>query len=125
MSNQSKIPLSLRQLLSFYCRCFSGRARDDAEQRKQDEAESAPAHVQPKHKQLVVGIREVTRRLERDELRCGLVDVSLQPALLHHHLLMLAGVRRVPFVAVRENLVPLLGMKGVKRAVAIGFKVRR
>ena len=92
------------------------------DQPKQDEAESAS--LPPKHKQLVVGIREVTRRLERGELRCGLVDVSVRPALLHHHLLMLAGVRQVPFVALRENLGPLLRMKGVKRAIAIGFKVR-
>ena len=99
-------------------RSFSSR---DTEQQKQDEAELAS--LKPKHKQLVVGIREVTRKLERDELRCGLVDVSVQPPLLHRHLLMLAGVRQVPFVALRENLVPLLGMKGVKSVVAIGFKV--
>ena len=76
-----------------------------------------------KRSQVVVGINAVSRQLERDNLRAGLVCLSARPALMHRHLLMLATTRGVPYAALSslsEHAAPLLG---VKSALAIGFKV--
>lgn len=76
-----------------------------------------------KRSQVVVGVNAVTRLLEKNGLRFGLVCLSAKPPLLHRHLLQLAATRGVPFAALpalSETASPLLG---VKSALAIGVKV--
>ena len=77
-----------------------------------------------KRSQVVVGTNAVSRHLERDALRAGLVCPSAYPPLMHQHLLMMAASRGVPFAAVpglSKCAAPLLGLK---TTLAIGFKVR-
>ena len=76
-----------------------------------------------KRNQVVVGVNAVTRCLEQDKLRAGIVCLSAQPPLVTQHILLLSATRGCPFVAIpnlSEVLSPLLGIKSV---LAIGFKV--
>ncbi|XP_005998550.1 ribonuclease P protein subunit p38 [Latimeria chalumnae] len=73
-------------------------------------------------KQLAIGINEVTRALERDELCLVLVCKSIKPVLMCTHLIPLSASRAVPACQVprlSENLAPLLGLKSV---LALGFR---
>ncbi len=77
-----------------------------------------------KRSQLVVGTNAVSRHLERNSLRAGVVCPSARPPLMHRHLLMMSASRGIPFAAVphlSETAAPLLGLK---TALAIGFMVR-
>jgi len=79
--------------------------------------------LRKKHSQLLIGINSVTRELERDGLRAGIVCLSAVP-LLRRHLLMLAATRGVPFAGLKafsKTAAPLLG---IKTTLAVGFKVR-
>lgn len=79
--------------------------------------------LRKKHSQVLVGINSVTRELERDGLRAGIVCLSAAP-LLRRHLLMLAATRGVPFAGLKafsKTAAPLLG---IKTTLAVGFKVR-
>ncbi len=75
--------------------------------------------------QLVIGVNNVTRCLERGELCAGCVCLSAKPALVTRHILMLAATRSVPFAAL-PNLSQTIveGVGDIKSALAIGFKVR-
>ena len=79
--------------------------------------------LRKKHSQLLIGINSVSRELERDGLRAGIICLSAE-TLLRRHILMLASTRGVPFAgltAFSKTAAPLLG---VKSALAIGFKVQ-
>ena len=87
-----------------------------------DDVASSPLDA-AKKRLMVVGVNAVTRQLERDCLRLGLVCLSAKPGLLTHHIMMLAATRGCPVLAlpdISSTVAPLLGMKS---ALAIGFKV--
>lgn len=76
-----------------------------------------------KRSQIVVGLNEVTKMLERGNLRAGLVCLSAKPSLMHQHVLVLSASRGVPCAAlhgVSETVAPALGLNS---ALAIGVKV--
>lgn len=76
-----------------------------------------------KRSQIVVGVKEVTKSLERGILRAVVVCLSVKPALLHEHLQVLSATRSVPCIAmhgVSEAIAPILGLKS---ALTIGLKV--
>ncbi|XP_037366556.1 ribonuclease P protein subunit p38 [Talpa occidentalis] len=78
-----------------------------------------PAHVR---KQLAIGVNEVTRALERNELLLVLVCKSVKPALITAHLIQLSVSRTVPAGQVprlSERIAPVIGLKCV---LALGFK---
>ena len=78
-----------------------------------------PADVR---KQLAIGINEVTRALERNELLLALACKSAKPAIMTSHLVQLSVSRGVPACQVprlSERLAPVLGLKCV---LALGFK---
>ncbi|XP_029444676.1 ribonuclease P protein subunit p38 isoform X2 [Rhinatrema bivittatum] len=73
-------------------------------------------------KQLALGINEVTRALERNELNLVLVCKSVKPALMILHLIDLSVSRAIPACQVprfSENIAPVLGLKSV---LALGFR---
>uniref|UniRef100_UPI00398E4EAB ribonuclease P protein subunit p38 n=1 Tax=Pristiophorus japonicus TaxID=55135 RepID=UPI00398E4EAB len=73
-------------------------------------------------KQLAIGINEVTRALEKDELCLVLVCKSVKPTLMTHHLIQLSVSRAVPACQVprlSETVAPVLGLKST---LALGFK---
>ena len=80
--------------------------------------------LKEKRSQLVLGVNSVTRELERDGLRAGIVCLSAKPAVLHRHLVMLASTRGVPFAGLKDFSKMVTPLLGVKSALAIGFKVR-
>lgn len=82
--------------------------------------------VSTRKSQLVIGVNNVTRCLERNELAAGCVCLTAKPALVTRHILMLAATRSVPFVALpnlSQKVVEAVG--GIKSALAIGFKVQK
>ena len=80
--------------------------------------------LKEKRSQLVLGVNSVSRELERDGLRAGIVCLSAKPAVLHRHLVMLASTRGVPFAGLRDFSKTVTPLLGVKSALAVGFKVR-
>ena len=78
-----------------------------------------------KRSQIVVGVNQVTKSLERGLLRAVVVCLSVKPALLHEHIQILSSTRGVPSVAVHgmsDTVAPVLGLK---TTMAIGLKVRQ
>ncbi|XP_019363903.1 PREDICTED: ribonuclease P protein subunit p38 [Gavialis gangeticus] len=73
-------------------------------------------------KQLAIGVNEVTRALEKNELLLVLVCKSAKPALITSHLIQLSASRAVPAGQVprlSESIAPVLGLSSV---LALGFK---
>ncbi|XP_057587182.1 ribonuclease P protein subunit p38 [Hippopotamus amphibius kiboko] len=73
-------------------------------------------------KQLAIGVNEVTRALERNELLLALACKSAKPAIITAHLVQLSVSRGVPACQVprlSERLAPAMGLKCV---LALGFK---
>lgn len=78
-----------------------------------------PAHVR---KQLAIGVNEVTRALERNELLLVLVCKSVKPAIITSHLIQLSLSRTIPACQVpqlSERIAPVIGLKCV---LALGFR---
>ncbi|XP_069315003.1 ribonuclease P protein subunit p38 isoform X3 [Eulemur rufifrons] len=78
-----------------------------------------PVHVR---KQLAIGVNEVTRALERNDLLLVLVCKSVKPAIITSHLIQLSLSRTVPACQVprlSERIAPVIGLKCV---LALGFK---
>ncbi|EGV95453.1 ribonuclease P protein subunit p38 [Cricetulus griseus] len=78
-----------------------------------------PAHVR---KQLVIGVNEVTRALERNELLLVLVCKSVKPAVITSHMIQLSISRTVPACQVpqlSQRIAPVIGLKCM---LALGFR---
>lgn len=72
--------------------------------------------------QLAIGINEVTRALEKNELLLVLVCKSAKPPMITSHLILLSATRAIPAGQVprlSERLAPVLGLTSV---LALGFK---
>ncbi|XP_033119786.1 ribonuclease P protein subunit p38-like [Anneissia japonica] len=72
--------------------------------------------------QILIGINEVTRGLERGLLRCVVVCRSTKPSHMTNHLLTLSATRETPALCLfrlSEIISPLLNLNTV---MAIGFK---
>ncbi|XP_065522540.1 ribonuclease P protein subunit p38 [Lathamus discolor] len=73
-------------------------------------------------RQLAIGVNEVTKALEKDELLLLLVCKSAKPAMITSHLIQLSASRATPAGQVprlSETVAPLLGLTSV---LALGFK---
>ncbi|CAO2594947.1 Ribonuclease P protein subunit p38 [Lemmus lemmus] len=78
-----------------------------------------PPHIR---KQLVIGVNEVTRALERNELLLVLVCKSVKPAIITSHMIQLSISRTVPACQVpqlSQRIAPVIGLKCV---LALGFR---
>ena len=73
--------------------------------------------------ELVFGINEVTKGLEKDALSLVIVDRSTKPFSMISHIPMLAASRQTPAVAIEELSAVLAKKIGVGSLVALGFKV--
>ncbi|XP_005387202.1 PREDICTED: ribonuclease P protein subunit p38 [Chinchilla lanigera] len=96
---------------------------EDPKEKKPDADQRAsgwtPVHVR---KQLALGVNEVTRALERNELLLVLVCKSVKPAVITSHLIQLSLSRSVPACQVprlSERIAPVIGLKCV---LALGFR---
>lgn len=73
-------------------------------------------------RQLAIGVNEVTKALEKDELVLLLVCKSAKPAMITSHLIQLSASRATPAGQVprlSETIAPLLGLTSI---LALGFK---
>ncbi|XP_016406238.1 ribonuclease P protein subunit p38-like isoform X2 [Sinocyclocheilus rhinocerous] len=73
-------------------------------------------------KQLAIGINEVTKGLERNELSLVLVCNSVKPAHMTCHLIPLSKTRSVPACQVPSLSDTLAGLLGLKCVLALGFR---
>ncbi|XP_072548369.1 ribonuclease P protein subunit p38 [Salminus brasiliensis] len=73
-------------------------------------------------RQLAIGINEVTKGLEKDELSLVLVCSSVRPAHMISHLIPLSRTRAVPACQVPDLSDGLSGLLGLSSVLALGFK---
>ncbi|XP_074180897.1 ribonuclease P protein subunit p38 [Rhinolophus sinicus] len=96
--------------------------REDLKKQAEDTLQVSgwtPVHVRA---QLAIGVNEVTRALERNELLLVLVCKSVRPAIITSHLIPLSLSRMVPACQVprlSERIAPVIGLKCV---LALGFR---
>lgn len=89
------------------------------------ESQDAPKHGWTDvaaRRQLAIGINEVTKALERNQLKLLLVCKSVKPKHMINHLITLSATRGVPACLVprlSQNLSESLGLKSV---LALGFR---
>lgn len=96
---------------------------EDMKERKPEDTQQVsgwtPVHVR---RQLAIGVNEVTRALERNELLLVLVCKSVRPAIITSHLIPLSLSRMVPACQVprlSERIAPVIGLQCV---LALGFR---
>ncbi|XP_048881172.1 ribonuclease P protein subunit p38 [Brienomyrus brachyistius] len=73
-------------------------------------------------KQLAIGINEVTRGLEKNDLCLVLVCKSIRPAHMSAHLILLSRTRAVPACQVPRLSESLAGPLGLKHVLALGVR---
>lgn len=73
-------------------------------------------------KQLAIGINEVTKGLEKNELSLVLVCNSVVPSHMTCHLIPLSKTRSVPACQVPRLSETIAGLLGLKCVLALGFK---
>ncbi|XP_056142481.1 ribonuclease P protein subunit p38 [Lampris incognitus] len=72
--------------------------------------------------QLAIGINEVTRALEKNELKLVLVCKSVKPQHMTQHLIALSQTRNVPACQVPRLSECVSGPLGLKSVLALGFR---
>ncbi|GAA6103520.1 ribonuclease P protein subunit p38 [Tachysurus ichikawai] len=72
--------------------------------------------------ELAIGINEVTKCLEKNELGLVLVCDSVKPAHMTSHLISLSQTRSVPACQVPSLSASLAGQLGLTSVLALGFK---
>lgn len=95
---------------------------EDLEEKTEDNEQVSGWTSVRVRKQLAIGVNEVTRALERNELLLVLVCKSAKPAIITSHLIQLSLSRTVPACQVprlSERIAPVIGLKCV---LALGFK---
>nr|XP_046254226.1 ribonuclease P protein subunit p38 [Scatophagus argus]XP_046254227.1 ribonuclease P protein subunit p38 [Scatophagus argus] len=73
-------------------------------------------------RQLAIGINEVTKALERNELKLVLVCKSVRPKHMTDHLITLSATRGVPACQVPRLSQSLSQPLGLKSVLALGFR---
>lgn len=75
--------------------------------------------------ELVVGLNQVTRSLEKDELRLVVCTRDLSPSKIIQHLPVLCAMRSVPLCPLNmtsQSIAQLMGPSGIRTAICMGFK---
>ncbi|XP_060906588.1 ribonuclease P protein subunit p38 [Labrus mixtus] len=93
-------------------------------------SKDAPVQGSPKNgwtdvaarRQLAIGINEVTKALERNELKLLLVCKSVRPKHMTDHLIALSATRGVPACQVPRLSQSLSVPLGLKSVLALGFR---
>ncbi|XP_071325750.1 ribonuclease P protein subunit p38 [Trachinotus anak] len=73
-------------------------------------------------RQLAIGINEVTKALERNELKLVLVCKSVKPKHMTYHLIALSATRGVPACQVPRLSQSVSEPLGLKSVLALGFR---
>ncbi|XP_040208361.1 ribonuclease P protein subunit p38 [Rana temporaria] len=98
-----------------------GGERSDRENAEEEPVKSGWT-LSDVRKHLVIGINEVTRALEKNELHLVIVCKSAKPQMITQHITELSasrGVTACQLPRLSENVAPVLGLKSV---LALGFK---
>lgn len=95
--------------------------RDDGEKAKEETVKAGWTVIDIR-KHMAIGINEVTRALEKNEVHLVIVCKSAKPPMITTHLTELSASRGVPacqLPRLSENIAPVLGLKSV---LALGFR---
>lgn len=95
--------------------------RSDGEKAKEDAVKPGWT-LNDVRKHLAIGINEVTRALEKNEVHLAIVCKSAKPQMITTHITELSASRGVPafqLPRLSENIAPVLGLKSV---LALGFR---
>ncbi|KAI4891338.1 hypothetical protein NFI96_001889 [Prochilodus magdalenae] len=104
------------------------RSKRKAKKRASEAPEAEKVARQPgwsdegARRQLAIGLNEVTKCLERNELSLVLVCSSATPAHMTSHLIPLSKTRGVPACQVHRLSEGLSGLLGVGSVLALGFR---
>ncbi|XP_075067318.1 ribonuclease P protein subunit p38 [Mixophyes fleayi] len=96
--------------------------KEEAEEIPKENSEKPGWTHRDLRKQLAIGINEVTRALEKNELYLVIVCKSAKPEMITKHIIELSASREVPacqLPRLSENIAPVLGLKSV---LALGFR---
>ncbi|XP_042371469.1 ribonuclease P protein subunit p38-like, partial [Plectropomus leopardus] len=96
-------------------------APEPAPQASQDSPKNGWTDVSAR-RQLAVGINEVTKALERNELKLLLVCKSVKPKHMTDHLIALSATRGVPACQVPRLSQSVSEPLGLKSVLALGFR---
>ncbi|XP_077124364.1 ribonuclease P protein subunit p38 isoform X2 [Ranitomeya variabilis] len=94
----------------------------DTEMPEEKEAQRTGWTYADLRKQLAIGINEVTRALEKNDLDMVIVCKSAKPEMITRHIIELSYSREAPacqLPRLSENVAPALGLKSV---LALGFR---
>lgn len=95
------------------------RASQDAERQESDKNGWTDVAAR---RQLAIGINEVTKALERNELKLLLVCKSVKPKHMTNHLIALSATRGVPACQVPRLSQSVSEPLGLKSVLALGFR---
>ncbi|XP_006894351.1 PREDICTED: ribonuclease P protein subunit p38 [Elephantulus edwardii] len=119
---RKKKQLSFKKQMREKCDMDVG-INEDLKERKPDDNQKVSGWTPvDARQQLAIGVNEVTRALERNDLLLVLVCKSVKPAVITSHLIQLSVSRTVPACQVprlSERIAPAIGLKCV---LALGFK---
>lgn len=73
-------------------------------------------------KQLLFGVNQVTRGLEKDDVRLVITCRSAQPVIITRHLIGLASLRKCPAICISDLNKSVCEAMNLTSAVAVGFK---
>lgn len=96
---------------------------DTADNNKDQMKHSNIKNMSLKKNQFVLGCNSITRCLEQNTLRCGMVCLSARPAFVTQHVMMLSAVRSCPIIPLPNLSQELASLLGIKSAMVVGFKV--
>lgn len=92
--------------------------------KRHPEIESDESQKQ-KFGEVVVGLNEVTRGLEKDELRLVICTRDLSPSRVIQHIPVLCTMRSVPLCPLNmspQAIAELMGASGIRTVICMGFK---
>ncbi|XP_033760097.1 ribonuclease P protein subunit p38-like isoform X1 [Pecten maximus] len=98
------------------------RKKKKTEDSKKDSVLPRDEERQAIRKQLLLGVNQVTRGLEKDEVRLVIVCRSAKPVIITQHLIGLASLRRCPAICINDLNKAVGEAMNITSAVAVGFK---
>ncbi|XP_021356342.1 ribonuclease P protein subunit p38-like isoform X2 [Mizuhopecten yessoensis] len=98
------------------------KKKNKTEETEKDTAMPVAIETLRNRKQLLFGVNQVTRGLEKDEVRLVISCRSAQPVIITRHLIGLAALRKCPAICVSSLNKSVSKVMNMTSAVAIGFK---
>ncbi|XP_060063896.1 ribonuclease P protein subunit p38-like [Ylistrum balloti] len=100
----------------------SCKKRKKTEDTEKDTVLPVDEEKQSIRKQLLFGVNQVTRGLEKDEVRLVMTCRSAQPVIITRHMIGLSSLRGCPAICINDLNKSLCEVMNMTSAVAVAFK---